>query len=169
MGRLSTRREKKEFILTAHPQSFKQYEDPAASLREPLLQLVISMTFSFNRARAVLSSLLTMAEDFSFTSFHNIVAGKQRGSEKTTHTVDPATLENLWEIPIATELDVEDAVTAAKNAFRTWKKTPFEERVELLKVWGDACRPYLKQFGEVIVKENGKPVCSNVPARSTLR
>ncbi|EXJ87184.1 hypothetical protein A1O3_04143 [Capronia epimyces CBS 606.96] len=98
-----------------------------------------------------------MADEPSFTSFHNIVAGKPRGSEKTSYTVDPATLENLWEIPVATEQDVHDAVTAAKDAFKSWKKTPFDERLRLLKAWGDACRPYLKQFGEVIMKENGKP------------
>ncbi|EXJ66789.1 uncharacterized protein A1O5_09984 [Cladophialophora psammophila CBS 110553] len=101
-----------------------------------------------------------MTPDLSFEKFHNIVAGKPRGSEKTSHTVDPATLENLWEIPVATERDADNAVTAAKDAFKTWKKTPFEERVELLKAWGEACRPYLKQFGELIMKENGKPVCS---------
>ncbi|KAK5459695.1 hypothetical protein LTS15_003824 [Exophiala xenobiotica] len=103
------------------------------------------------------SSLLNEADDPSFTSFHNIVAGKPRRSEKVSQTVNPATLEKLWVIPVATEQDVEDAVTAAKNAFQTWKNTSFEERVELLKLWGDACRPYLKQFGEIIMKENGKP------------
>lgn len=115
------------------------------------------------------SSLLNEANDPSFTSFHNIVAGKPRRSEKASQTVNPATLEKLWVIPVATEQDVEDAVTAAKDAFQTWKNRSFEERVELLKLWGDACRPYLKQFGEIIMKENGKPVCSITLAGLTLR
>jgi acyl-CoA reductase-like NAD-dependent aldehyde dehydrogenase len=109
-----------------------------------------------------------MSDDLSFTSFHNIIAGKPRSSNTTNHAVDPATREKLWEIPTATEQDVDDVVQAAKVAFKSWKNTPFEERVKALKAWSEACKPYLKQFGEVIMKENGKPVGSVVLACSTM-
>lgn len=98
------------------------------------------------------------SDDLSFTSFHNIIDGKPRGSDVTHHSIDPATRESLWEIPSATEQDVTDAVAAANKAFKPWKDTPFVERAAMLKAWGNACRPYLKDFGEVIMKENGKPV-----------
>lgn len=99
-----------------------------------------------------------MSDTISFTTFHNIVDGKPRGSEITHHGIDPATRDRLWDIPTASEQDVNDAVQAANKAFQQWKRTPFQERVQVLKAWGEACRPYLKQFGELIMKENGKPV-----------
>jgi delta 1-pyrroline-5-carboxylate dehydrogenase len=117
----------------------EQYEDPATIIGAPPLQLIIlPQHFDLTHSGAMSSSLLNEADDPSFTSFHNIMTGKPRRSEKASQTVNPATLEKLWVIPVATEQDVEDAVTAAKNAFKTRKNTSFEERVELLKVWGDA-------------------------------
>ncbi|KAH8701506.1 aldehyde dehydrogenase-like protein [Talaromyces proteolyticus] len=98
-----------------------------------------------------------MSDTLSFTSFYNVVNGKFRGSETSHHGVDPATQDPLWNIPTANEQDVNDAVQAANNALQTWKKVPFEERVEILRTWGEACKAYLKQFSELITKENGKP------------
>jgi acyl-CoA reductase-like NAD-dependent aldehyde dehydrogenase len=99
-----------------------------------------------------------MSDIITFTSFHNIIDGEPRDSETTHHGVNPATRDPLWDAPTATEQDVNDAVHAADKAFQTWKETPFRERVQVLKAWGEACRPYLKEFGELIMKENGKPV-----------
>ena len=108
--------------------------------------------------------LSSMNKELSFTEFYNIIDGKPSTSKKTCHAVDPANREALWEIPCADEKDVDDAVKAARKAFKPWKNTPFQERVQALKAWGEACRPYLKQFGEVIMKENGKPVGSGSPS-----
>jgi len=99
-----------------------------------------------------------MSDDLSFSKFYNIVDGELCSSNTISRAVDPATREELWEVPIASEQDVDNAVQAAKLAFKSWRKTPFEERVQSLNAWGDACKPYLKEFGEVIMKENGKPV-----------
>ena len=100
-----------------------------------------------------------MSDNLSFDVYHNIIDGKPCGSFTTNHAINPATREKLWEIPVATEHDVEAAVQAAARAFQSWKSTPFDERVRMLRAWGDAGRLYLQQFGEVVMKENGKPVC----------
>lgn len=99
-----------------------------------------------------------MVDALSFTSFHNIVEGKARGSDTTHHGVDPATRSPLWNIPTASEQDVNDAVLAANTAFRSWRAVPFEARVNRLRMWGEGCRLYLEQFGELVSTENGKPV-----------
>tara|TARA_R110002003_G_scaffold1993_8_gene23848 strand:+ start:12715 stop:13068 length:354 start_codon:yes stop_codon:yes gene_type:complete len=100
-----------------------------------------------------------MTATLSFDKFNNIVGGELRGSNHTSHAVDPSTREELWEIPIASKQDVDDAVGAARKAFLPWRETPFEQRVAAIKAWGEACRPYLKQFGHVVTMEGGKPVC----------
>lgn len=67
----------------------------------------------------------------SFDTFHNIIDGKQRGSDSTHNGIDPTTGEKLWDVPIASQKDVNDAVAAATRAFPSWSKTPFEERKKM--------------------------------------
>lgn len=94
----------------------------------------------------------------SFYSFHNIIDGKPRGAKQTYCGIDPTTGKDLWDAPVASKQDVEDAVAAARKAFKPWGKTPFEERVKVLRKFADAVKPYLDDFTELILKENGKPV-----------
>ncbi|OCK78285.1 aldehyde dehydrogenase [Lepidopterella palustris CBS 459.81] len=98
-----------------------------------------------------------MAPPVSFTTFYNVVNGENRGSKQSYHGVNPSTGEDLWDVPVATKQDLEDAVKAARTAFKSWSKKPFDERVELLLKICHAYEPYEKQMGDLLVKENGKP------------
>ena len=56
-------------------------------------------------------------------------------SQKTTKTYSPATGELLSEYQSGSAEDVERAVSAARNAFKTWSKTsPAERQTLLLKI-----------------------------------
>jgi acyl-CoA reductase-like NAD-dependent aldehyde dehydrogenase len=37
---------------------------------------------------------------------------------------DPATGEKLWDVPIANQQDVDDAVVSAQKAFEKWSQVP---------------------------------------------
>lgn len=100
-------------------------------------------------------------KDISWTTFYNIIDGKTRSSEKFYQGTDPTTGEKLWDAPVATKQDLEDSVVAARRAFPGWRDTPFERRIEILKAYGDALKPYYQNFTEIIMKENGKPVCED--------
>lgn len=93
-----------------------------------------------------------------FTTFHNIVDGKQRGSDSNHHGIDPATGQELWPVPIATQQDVDDAVKAAAKAFKSWSQVPIEKRKESLRKYADLCASYESELTELLYKENGKPV-----------
>ena len=69
--------------------------------------------------------------EISWTSFDNIVDGKPRSASKFHQGVNPATGEKNWDVPIATEQDVDDAVKAANKAFVSWSQTPIEKRKEV--------------------------------------
>ena len=99
-----------------------------------------------------------MVSPISFDTFHNVVNGELRGAKNVYHGLDPTTGDKLWDAPVASKQDVEDAVVAARKAFKPWAKTPFEERVKTLRKFADAVKPYLDDFTELILKENGKPV-----------
>jgi len=92
-----------------------------------------------------------------FTKFYNIVDGKQRSANSFHHGVNPATKEELWDVPVATQQDVNDAVAAGKKAFITWSQTPIEKRKELMGKFVALYSNYEQEFADLLCKEAGKP------------
>lgn len=93
-----------------------------------------------------------------FDKFYNIVDGKQRGSDQIHHGINPATGEKLWDVPIASENDLNDAVASAKKAFASWRNTTLEERREYLKKLAEAYEQHKEEFTTLLCHETGKPV-----------
>lgn len=92
-----------------------------------------------------------------FAKFYNIVDGKQRGSEQIHHGINPSTGQELWDVPIASEQDLNDAVAAAKKAFPAWRDTPLEKRKEALVKIAELYQQHHQEFVTLLRKENGKP------------
>jgi acyl-CoA reductase-like NAD-dependent aldehyde dehydrogenase len=92
-----------------------------------------------------------------FSTFYNVVNAQNRSSKNIHHGVNPATGEELWDCPIGTEQDLDDAVDAAKVAFPAWSQTPIERRKELLNKFGDLFNQHTEEFVELLCKESGKP------------
>lgn len=96
--------------------------------------------------------------ELSFDVFHNIVAGKPRGSSKLHHGVDPTTGKPLWNVPVATVDDVDDAVDASRKAFPAWSGLQYSERVKLLSQFADAFLKLAPQFTALLQAETGRTV-----------
>lgn len=94
----------------------------------------------------------------SWDSFHNTVDGKPRGGKAKHHGVNPATGEELWEVPIGTQQDVDDAVEAAKRAFPEWSEIPFDKRKEMIQKFCDLYMSYADEMIDLLCSETGKPV-----------
>lgn len=78
--------------------------------------------------------------------------------------VNPATLEEIGEVPITPASKVVELVTKARAAHPLWARTSFKRRAEyMLKV-----RRYLlgniDSFAEVITRDNGKPLVESLSA-----
>ncbi|KPM42654.1 hypothetical protein AK830_g3886 [Neonectria ditissima] len=93
----------------------------------------------------------------SFTTYQNVINNKLTTTTQTRHAVCPSTEEALWEVPVATQEDVNQAVAAAKAAFPAWKKLSYDERVEYLTKFADAIEANQQGFIELLGKEAGKP------------
>jgi acyl-CoA reductase-like NAD-dependent aldehyde dehydrogenase len=65
-------------------------------------------------------------------------------------------LFNLSKVPIATQKDVDEAVTAAEKAFKTWGRTPIEKRKEYMLNFVKLYATYEKQFSDLLCTETGK-------------
>ncbi|KAF2017782.1 aldehyde dehydrogenase [Aaosphaeria arxii CBS 175.79] len=92
-----------------------------------------------------------------FDKFYNIVNAEQRGSKEIHRNVNPATGAENWEVPIASEQDLNDAVAAAKKAFPSWRDTPLEKRRELLGKYIELFSQHQEDFINLLCKETGKP------------
>lgn len=97
------------------------------------------------------------ASGLNFSTFHNIVNGEPRGSHNITFGIDPSTECRLWDVPLATAQDVEDAVRSANNAFKVWSTTPLPQRVAKIAQWRQLYEYYVEDFTKLLMTECGKP------------
>ncbi|MBI6338141.1 aldehyde dehydrogenase family protein [Proteus sp. PR00224] len=79
-------------------------------------------------------------------------------SQKTTKTYSPTTGELLSEYQSGSAEDVERAVSAARNAFKTWSKTSPAERQALLLKIADRLEQEQERFAWIESLDNGKPL-----------
>ncbi|MDD3785340.1 MAG: CoA-acylating methylmalonate-semialdehyde dehydrogenase [Hydrogenophaga sp.] len=78
---------------------------------------------------------------------------------KTTqwrNVVNPATQEVLARVPLATPEEVEAAVAAAKEAFKTWRKTPIGARARIFLKYQQLIRENMKSLAATLTAEQGK-------------
>ncbi|KAL7945573.1 Aldehyde/histidinol dehydrogenase [Trichoderma barbatum] len=87
-----------------------------------------------------------------------IINGKAAPTAETRHGVNPATLKAKPEVPVATPEDLDRAVAAAKEAFKKWSKTPYEERKTAVLAFADAIDKQRTEFRDLLISEQGKPI-----------
>lgn len=98
----------------------------------------------------------------SFTVFANTVNGKACSNGKKVQAINPSTRCQLWDVPVATDDDIENAVIAAKEAFKTWSRTHWTERAKHINKAKEALMEIRDDMAELIMQEAGKPVSTAV-------
>ena len=77
-------------------------------------------------------------------------------TDKYEQVPNPATGEVLAEVPVSTEEDLNQAVAAAKEAFKTWKKVPVPQRSRILFKYHQLLVENWDALAKLITLENGK-------------
>ncbi|MFQ6023773.1 MAG: aldehyde dehydrogenase family protein [Acidiferrobacterales bacterium] len=75
--------------------------------------------------------------------------------------VNPATEELLDRVPRGTQMDIDAAVAAAKDAFSGWRKTVANDRAEMLHEVARKIRAHEERLIELLTREEGKPWSEN--------
>ena len=70
--------------------------------------------------------------------------------------VNPATQEVLARVPFATAEEMDAAVASAKQAFKTWKKTPIGARARIFLKYQQLIRENMKELAAILTAEQGK-------------
>lgn len=95
---------------------------------------------------------------FGIAKFYNIINGEKRSSSKFHQVTDPRTEQPLWDVPIATPDDLDEAITVANKAFKTWSKTTVAERQAVLAKISEVIETNAPELIELTRKETGKSV-----------
>jgi len=88
----------------------------------------------------------------------NYINGKwvlSSGTE-TLEVINPADKTLLAKCPLSTSKDVDSAVKAAKEAFKTWREVPVIERVQILFKLKTLLEKNSEELAKICTQENGK-------------
>lgn len=71
---------------------------------------------------------------------------------------DPATQEVIAKVPQTTDDEINEAVAAAKEAFKTWRKTPISTRARIFLTYQALIREHMDELAELLTSEQGKTI-----------
>lgn len=87
-----------------------------------------------------------------------LIGPNWRGSDVMLDSVDPATGRVIARFPDASRQDVDDAVTAARQAFTGWSMTIPAERAAILSRIADIMEQHIDELAELETLDQGKPL-----------
>ncbi|MGH8429132.1 MAG: CoA-acylating methylmalonate-semialdehyde dehydrogenase [Solimonas sp.] len=87
-----------------------------------------------------------------------LIDGKFIESQTTEwrEVVNPATQEVLAKVPFAMPAEVDAAVASAKQAFKTWRKTPIGARARIFLKYQQLIRENMAELAAILTAEQGK-------------
>jgi malonate-semialdehyde dehydrogenase (acetylating)/methylmalonate-semialdehyde dehydrogenase len=110
------------------------------------------------RKKIILRGEIIMATNLTVQTLKNFIGGiwVESTSEKTEQVPNPATGENLANVPISNREDLESAIKAAKGAFKTWSKTAVPRRARILFKYQQLLVENWEELARLVTLENGK-------------
>jgi aldehyde dehydrogenase (NAD+) len=95
--------------------------------------------------------------------FPNLIAGRAIDSAEHNRDVNPSNLSDVvGEFARGTTADVDEAIAAAREAFKTWSRTTPQERFDILDRAGSEILARKEELGRLLSREQGKPLADGV-------
>ncbi|EOD42182.1 putative aldehyde dehydrogenase [Emiliania huxleyi CCMP1516] len=89
-----------------------------------------------------------------------LIDGTLTKSEEKFGVINPSSGEVFAHAPHATQAQVDEAVAAAKKAFRSWQAVPLSERKLAMAKVKEAYDQHRDELADLLVREQGKPLAS---------
>ncbi|MBS0477531.1 MAG: aldehyde dehydrogenase family protein [Proteobacteria bacterium] len=90
-----------------------------------------------------------------------LIGGKLVDGDAAMDVINPATEDVLAVCPRGSERQMNEAIAAAKLAFKTWRKVPMDERRAMVMKLADAIEARLDEFARLLTQEQGKPLAES--------
>ncbi len=94
----------------------------------------------------------------SYPKIKFFIGGKWQGSNETLPITNPATEEQLGLLPVAQKQELDAALTAARQGFEIWRKTPPVVRSDIIRKAAQLMRERQEEIANSISLELGKPI-----------
>jgi hypothetical protein len=91
------------------------------------------------------------------TQYKNLIGGKMVGTDRWLDVVNPANEQVIGQVPACGKAELDEAVAAARAAFKTWKNTPIEERRAAIMAISGAIKENAEELYRLLTSEQGKP------------
>ncbi|KAJ5652922.1 hypothetical protein N7507_010348 [Penicillium longicatenatum] len=98
------------------------------------------------------------ASSLEFSSFRNVINNELTSTPTTRHSINPANSQPNPEVPVSAPEDLDRAVQAACDAFKTWSKTSIAERRAALEAYATAIEANADGLAKTLTMEQGKPL-----------
>jgi acyl-CoA reductase-like NAD-dependent aldehyde dehydrogenase len=79
-------------------------------------------------------------------------------SGKTFKAINPATEEEIAQVPLGDKEDIDKAVKAARKAFPVWSQKTQTERSKILFQMADAVREHGQELADIELADHGWPI-----------
>ena len=95
--------------------------------------------------------------------FPNLIAGRTIDSTEHNRDVNPSNLNDVvGEFARGTTADVDQAIAAAREAFKKWSRTTPQERFDILDRAGSEILARKEDLGRLLSREQGKPLADGI-------
>ncbi|KAK8006163.1 aldehyde dehydrogenase [Apiospora marii] len=95
-------------------------------------------------------------DPLSQVEFFNVIGGGPRGAKESHRVEDPRTEAALWDAPVASAQDLDEAVAAGQRAFTTWGRSTLAERAEVLNAVAKVLYDNDELLTAILMRETGK-------------
>jgi aldehyde dehydrogenase (NAD+) len=89
--------------------------------------------------------------------YRNLINGEMIETGEWLDVVNPANEEVIGQVPACGQGELDKAVAAARAAFKTWRKTPIEERRAAIMAISGAIKENADELFRLLTSEQGKP------------
>ncbi len=89
--------------------------------------------------------------------YRNLIDGDMVTTAAMIDVINPANEQVVGQVPACTADELDRAVAAARRAFKTWSKTPVEERRAVIRAMAGAIDANFEELYRLLTTEQGKP------------
>ncbi len=91
------------------------------------------------------------------TQYKNLINGEMISTDKMLDVVNPANEEVIGQVPACGKDELDQAVAAARAAFKTWSKKPIDERRKVVQAISGVIKDNADELFRLLTAEQGKP------------
>ncbi|MFC4293336.1 aldehyde dehydrogenase family protein [Sphingorhabdus arenilitoris] len=91
------------------------------------------------------------------TQYHNLINGEMTSNGEWLDVVNPANEKVIGQVPACGAAELDTAVAAARAAFKTWSKTPIEDRRAVVQKISAIIKENSDELMRLLTAEQGKP------------